>query len=314
MGSPLGPVIAGIFMVELERNLLPTLSQYTTSWKKYVDDAIWYVKVDCIENVLNTLNPFHANISVTYEQECDGMISFLYVLVVKKNNTIETTIYRKQTHNDIYLNWESFTPEVWKRGTLKTLLFRVHTNKELLEKEVKHLKHVFITINGFPPWVVSKVISRVKNEVFTTQINQSIVNPELSNVKQLRLILPYKGKKGEYTLRNVKCHITKLLPEQEEVALVFTGTKLGAKFNIKDKTSKEHQDDLAHSVVSPDPNCNEEYNGKTGRRLIERVHKHSDKCVTFHVFKYSIETDHPTVIIDEICVLKTGYCQKNFEA
>ena len=75
---------------------------------------------------------------------------------------------------------------MWKRGTLKTLLFRVHTickNKELLEKEVKHLKHVFIKTNGFPPWVVSKVTSRVENEVFTTRINQSIVNPELSNVK-----------------------------------------------------------------------------------------------------------------------------------
>ena len=54
MGSPLGPVIAGIFMVELERNLLPTLSQYMTSWKRYVDDTISYVKVDCIENLLKS--------------------------------------------------------------------------------------------------------------------------------------------------------------------------------------------------------------------------------------------------------------------
>ena len=90
-------------------------------------------------------------------------------------------------------------PDTWKRGSLKTLMFRAHTicsNKELLEKEVKHLKHVFIAFNGFPPWVVSEVISRVKNEVSTTQINQSIVNPELLNVKQHKLILPYKGKKG----------------------------------------------------------------------------------------------------------------------
>ena len=43
MGSPLGLVIAGIFMVELGRNLLQTLSQYLTSWKRYVDDTISYV-------------------------------------------------------------------------------------------------------------------------------------------------------------------------------------------------------------------------------------------------------------------------------
>ena len=81
----------------------------------------------------------------------------------------------KKTHNGIYLHWESFKPEAWKRATLKTLLLRAHTicsNKELLEKEVKHLKHVFISINGFPPWVLSQVIDRVENEISTTQINQ----------------------------------------------------------------------------------------------------------------------------------------------
>ena len=129
-----------------------------TSWKRYVDDAISYVKVDCIENVLNTLGSFHANISFAYDQDCNGMISFLDVLIMRKSNTIETTVYLKQTHNDIYLHWEYFTPEAWKRGTLKTLFFRAHTicsNKELLDKEVKLLKHVFIMFsscfhNGFP--------------------------------------------------------------------------------------------------------------------------------------------------------------------
>ena len=91
------------------------------------------------------------------------------------------------------------------------------------------------------------------------------------------------------------------------MALVFTGTKLGTKFNIKDKTSKEHQHDLAYSVVCPDLNCNEGYNGEIGRQLIERVHKHSGKDVDSHVFKHSIETNHPTVTIDDIHVLKTGY-------
>ena len=37
----------------------------------------------------------------------------------------------------------------------------------LLQKQVKHLNYVFITINGFPLWVVSQVISRVENEIST---------------------------------------------------------------------------------------------------------------------------------------------------
>ena len=144
---------------------------------------------------------------------------------------------------------------------METLLFRAHTicsNKDWLDKEViKHLKHVFITINGFPSWVVSQVIRHVGKEVSTTRINQSIINLERLNVKQHKIILPCKGKKGEHALRNIKRHITKLLAEQEEVALVFTGTKLGTKFNIKHKTSKEDQHDLTYSVVCPDRNCNE---------------------------------------------------------
>ena len=96
------------------------------------------------------------------------------------------------------------------------------------------------------------------------------------------------------------------------MALVFTGTKLGTKFNIRNKTSKEHQHDLTHSDACPDANCNEEYNSETGRWLIERVHEHNDKDVNSHVFKHSLETDHPIVTIGDIRVLKTGYCQKKF--
>ena len=96
------------------------------------------------------------------------------------------------------------------------------------------------------------------------------------------------------------------------MALVFTGTKLGTRFNIKDETSKEHQHDLPYSVVCPDANCNEEYNGEAGRRLIEKVHEYSGEDVSSHVFKHSTETDHPTVTSDDFRVLKTGYRQKKF--
>ena len=70
----------------------------------------------------------------------------------------------------------------------------------------------------------------------------------------------------------MKHHITERLPEQEEVTLAFTGTKISSKFKIKYKTSNEHQHSLTYSETYPDPNCNEEYHGETGRQLI--VFKH----------------------------------------
>ena len=65
IGFPLGPVIAGIFMVELERTLLPRLTEYMTRWKRYVNDTIATIKLTSIDHVLMILNTFHKNIKFT---------------------------------------------------------------------------------------------------------------------------------------------------------------------------------------------------------------------------------------------------------
>ena len=105
MGSPLGPVVAGIFMVELERSLLPRLSSYMTSWKRYVDDTVAYVKTDTIGHVLSALNLFNENISFNYEQEINGKVSFLDILILRNGNSFETSVHCRSTHNNIYLHW-----------------------------------------------------------------------------------------------------------------------------------------------------------------------------------------------------------------
>ena len=83
MRSPLDPVIAGIFMVELEKGLLPKLSSYMTSRRSYVDDTIAYVKPDAIDHVLSIPNSLCENILFTYEQEINEKISFLDILILR---------------------------------------------------------------------------------------------------------------------------------------------------------------------------------------------------------------------------------------
>ena len=150
MGSPLGPVLANIFMVELERSVIPTLMEKMKCWTRYVDDTLCYTKADSIDYVLKMLNGFHRNIQFTYEVEIDSKISFLDVLVMRdSNNNINTTVYRKSTNNDIYLNWESFAPNKWKWGTLKTLTKRAYhvcSSQELLQKELNYIEKVFASI------------------------------------------------------------------------------------------------------------------------------------------------------------------------
>ena len=49
IGSPLGPVLAGIFMVNLERLLVPKLNVYINFWRRYMDDLIALVKIGSVE-------------------------------------------------------------------------------------------------------------------------------------------------------------------------------------------------------------------------------------------------------------------------
>ena len=179
MGSPLGPVIAGIFMVELERTLLPRLIEYMTLWKQYVDDTIATIKLTSIDHVLKILNTFHKNIKFTYELEINNKISFLDVLLIRKNDTLETTIYRKSTNNGVYLHWNSFAPKNWKRSTLRSILARAYkicSTKELLDEELKCIEREFIEINGYPKWIVNQLKEECKlvNEQYHLNIETKI--------------------------------------------------------------------------------------------------------------------------------------------
>ena len=46
MGSPLGPVLASIFMVELEKILITKLDKEVKLWRRFVDDTICLAKMD----------------------------------------------------------------------------------------------------------------------------------------------------------------------------------------------------------------------------------------------------------------------------
>ena len=127
MGSPLGPVLAGIIMVELENSIVPKLNSHLQFWKRYVDDALTIVKEGSINHVLQQFNSFHPNIQFTFETESSGRIPFLDILIIKKTSKIKRTVYRKSIDTGIYLNSFSFAPNTWKRGTLKNLVHRAYS-------------------------------------------------------------------------------------------------------------------------------------------------------------------------------------------
>ena len=83
MGSPLGPVLSGIFMVELENSLVPKLNESMTLWQRFIDNTITFVKNNSIAYVLDQLNSFHEQIQFTYEVEHNNKLPFLDVLLIK---------------------------------------------------------------------------------------------------------------------------------------------------------------------------------------------------------------------------------------
>ena len=82
MGSLLRRVLASIFIIELEKTLLPDIYVlYITFWMRYVYNTISYVKIGSIKHVLSLLNSFDENLQFTFETENTCTFPFLDVLL-----------------------------------------------------------------------------------------------------------------------------------------------------------------------------------------------------------------------------------------
>ena len=112
MGSPLGPVLANVFMCHFEEKWVLNSSNFPTVWFRYVDDTFTLFRnKDTAIKFLHYLNSRHENIQFTIEFEHNQEIPFLDVSVKRHdNNSFSTSIYRKKTFTGLYAKWDSFTP------------------------------------------------------------------------------------------------------------------------------------------------------------------------------------------------------------
>ena len=96
------------------------------------------------------LNTFQKNIKFTYDLEINKKISFLDILIIRKNDTLEA-IYRKSSNNAVYLYWDLCAPKNWKRSTLRSILTRTYkicSTQEPPDEELKRIERELIEING----------------------------------------------------------------------------------------------------------------------------------------------------------------------
>ena len=83
MGSPLGPLMANVFMYHVEEQLtrdgtVPSL------YKRYVDDTLARMpSTDAAADFLTTLNGLHPNLKFILELPADNMIHFIGIEIIK---------------------------------------------------------------------------------------------------------------------------------------------------------------------------------------------------------------------------------------
>ena len=61
--------------------------------------------------------------------------------------------------------------------------------------------------------------------------------------------------------------IKRIVPNDVNTRITYTGHKLNTRFQMKDKTAQIHKHDLVYYVKCPDQSCNQDYLGETGRRI-----------------------------------------------
>ena len=109
MGSPIGPLVAILFMEEIEVQAIRTSTTPPTLWKRYVDDTFTIIKKNNRDSFLQHLNSIHPNIKFTCEEvREDGCMPFLDILVTpEEDGSLKTSVFRKTTPTDLYLQWDS---------------------------------------------------------------------------------------------------------------------------------------------------------------------------------------------------------------
>ncbi len=142
------------------------------------------------------------------EKEKDGQIAFMDIKITRTDNgSIETDVYRKRTHTDQILNYNSNHPTQHKVSCLKTLLNRIDTHCSTTESKKKELDYLYDTFrkNNYPKhFIDSDYKRRQQNRTQDTSTEENNERPIR------RITLPYINKISETTARILDKHNLKV--------------------------------------------------------------------------------------------------------
>ena len=304
MGSPLGPILANIFVGYQESRLFDGSSSVRSElsdcseasdmsdvsgisnfsdvseyhecyrpvlYKRYVDDTfVIFSSKDEFEAFYARLNSLHPALNFTFEIEKENKLPFLDVLVHKESAGFSTSLYRKPTFTGQYLRWDSFCPSSRKINLVKCLVQRatkICSNKHL-NSEIRQIKAIFAQ-NGYPEHLVRSIISKQ----IASLSSDDFIGPSKCPVY---VHIPWKGQLSLIHEKNLKSAVSKCFPAANLRVIHVTKSLLS--HTNKDTLPSLQTNNVIYKFSCQ---CDAEYVGRTSQRLADRISQH----VPVHLLK-----------------------------
>ena len=291
MGSPVSPIVANLYMEKMELKALASYKGTTPShWFRYVDDTWVKIKTHEVIPFTDHINSVDNNIKFTREDTKENRLPFLDCAVkVEQDGSLNIEVYRKPTHTDQYLMFDSHHPLEHKLGVIRTLKHRadrVATKTEGKLKEHSHIKEALKTC-GFPNWAFTRVARR-------KEATPSGEQEERRN----GIVIPYVAGVSEkfrriFSKHNIPVHFKPKNTVRQKLV------------HPKDKTPRQKLSNVVYAVQCSEE-CNDLYIGETKQPLHRRMAQHrrasssgQDSAVHLHLKEtgHTFE-DHNVHILD----------------
>ncbi|XP_023255234.1 uncharacterized protein LOC111649770 [Seriola lalandi dorsalis] len=255
MGSPVSPIVANLYMEMVERKALNSFKGTPPShWFRYVDDTWVKIKTQDPQAFTQHINSVDKNINFTREDVKDNHLPFLDCDVhLAEDRSLHIGVYRKPTHTDQYLLFDSHHPLEHKMGVIRTLQHRadnIPTSTRAQAEEHKHLKGALKTC-GYPSWTFGKTTTRSRK-------NTNTEDAEKMKDKRRNIVIPYVSGVSEKLRRIFNKH-------QIPVCFKPSNTLRQKLVHPKDKTPHNQKSNLIYAVKCSEE-CNNLLLGKQNNR------------------------------------------------
>ena len=268
MGSPLGPILANIFVGHCENKI--EAQNWPDFYNRFVDDTFSiFDSVQKSRDFFELLNNLHPALKFTVEGEVNHELPFMDVAVKRENEGLTRTVYRKPTFTGQYMRWESFAPTQQKIGLIRSLTSRALKicSKEKLQAEICTLKQIF-TDNGYPTDVVDRVVFKTC-ELQKMCHDVAATTSEEVSMRTVVLRLPWIGHKSTECHKEIERVITRSF-NLAKPRIVFT-TRKAFTVGGKDVLPIFSQSNVIYDFTC---RCGRAYVGRTTQRLGDRAKQH----------------------------------------